>query len=470
MNKTILDTDSYKFSHWKMLPPNTTEIFEYMESRGGQFGETVFFGLRPILKRLAAPITQEDVEYADERVAKHLGDKNVFNRQGWEYIVKEHGGFLPLRIKSVREGSVIPTRNVLLTLQNTCPKCAWLPGHVETQLMRTWYPTTVATLSREVKKIILRHRIDTGTPEGIHFALHDFGSRATTVPEQATIGGAAHLVNFLGSDTFLANELLYDEYGEDMASFSIPATEHSIMCARGPEGEVDVMKQFLDTFKDGPYPAIACVSDTYNLWKAAKEYWGGQLKNIIESMNDKVLVVRPDSGDPVTIVTQLIETLDESFGHTVNSKGYKVLNHVRVIQGDGVNLQSIAAILEAVKLRGYSSDNLAFGMGGALLQSTVNRDTQKFAIKASSYIIDGYVKNYRKDPITDAGKRSKLGKLKLIKDKGIYSTVSSTGDDGLGLGLQDELITVFENGKILYTPTLADIRELAKVEMDGYRL
>jgi nicotinamide phosphoribosyltransferase len=166
-------------------------------------------------------------------------------------------------------------------------------------------------------------------------------------------------------------------------------------------------------------------------------------------------VVRPDSGDPVTVVVQVVEILERQFGSTVNEKGYKVLNNVRVIQGDGVNLESIKEILEALTIRKFSADNIAFGMGGALLQS-VNRDTQKFAIKASSYVIDGYQRDHQKSPITDNGKRSKAGRLKLVRgEDGVFTTVQNT-DFG-----RDELITYFENGVVLHVPHFAAVRSYA---------
>jgi nicotinamide phosphoribosyltransferase len=267
----------------------------------------------------------------------------------------------------------------------------------------------------------------------------------------------AHLVNFRGSDTIPAVEGCFHYYGEENASDTIPATEHSIMAALGEEGEFRQMEKFLDVFKDYKGPAIACVSDTYDIYKAVTEGWGGELKAKVEALSDKVLVVRPDSGEPATIVRQVAERLETAFGVTINEKGYKVLNHVRIIQGDGVNLDSIREILEALDERKFSADNVAFGMGGALLQG-VNRDTQKFAIKASSMVINGRLHDIQKRPVTDNTKRSKAGRLKLIRDEnGVLSTVPATE-----IG-HDLLETVFENGKIMIFPKFSDIRERAEV-------
>jgi nicotinamide phosphoribosyltransferase len=216
------------------------------------------------------------------------------------------------------------------------------------------------------------------------------------------------------------------------------------------------MKRFLETFEDATVPAIACVSDSFNIFRACEEYWGGALRAKVLKIAEsgKVLVVRPDSGEPAVVVRQVIETLDKQFGHTVNDKGFKVLNGVRVIQGDGITLDSIKRIIDELEIRGWSIDNIAFGMGGALLQQ-VNRDTLKFAFKASSMIVNGQVRDIYKDPITDTGKRSKRGRLKLINLDGVLTTVNK---DQFGF---DILETVYEDGEILVNPTFADIRTRA---------
>jgi nicotinamide phosphoribosyltransferase len=326
---------------------------------------------------------------------------------------------------------------------------------METLLMKVWYPITVATLSREIKRIIGKYLDETGDPAGLPFKLHDFGYRGVSSEESARIGGAAHLVNFLGTDTFGALELATEYYHEEMAGFSIPATEHSVMTARGQMGEAEQMSRFLDMFGQNPnFPAIAVVSDQYDIFNACRNIWGGELKDKVLHMKN-MLVVRPDSGDPVVVVVQVIETLDEKFGHSVNNKGFKVLNNVRVIQGDGVDVEIITAVLEAMKVRGWSADNVAFGMGGALLQKC-NRDTQRFALKASSIVINGRQSDIFKNPVTDSsGKRSKAGRLKLQYMNGVLTTTPES-EPGKNI-----LQTVWENGKLLVDEKLSDIRSRA---------
>lgn len=449
----IIRSDSYKVSHAPQLPPGTTGTYSYMESRGGLFPETVWFGLNYYLKEyLSERITMADVDYAEERINKHLGP-GIFNRAGWERIVKVHKGFFPVRIKAVPEGTVVPTRNVLLTIENTDPELPWVTNYIETMLLKTWYPITVATLSREIKKVIKKYLEETGDVAGLPFKLHDFGYRGVSSEESAAIGGMAHLVNFKGTDTMIALEAALIYYREDMAGFSIPAAEHSTITAWGEEFEYEAYENMIKQFGNGSLYAV--VSDSYNIYKACEEIWGTMLKEKVLAAPG-VLVVRPDSGTPHEVVRQITEILGNKFGYTVNEKGYKVLNKVRVIQGDGITIEEIGRILEALKIRSWSADNVAFGMGGALLQQ-VNRDTQKFAIKMSSMERNGRIRDVYKSPVTDNGKRSKRGKLKLINKDGVLETVQSTeiGTDLLQL--------VWENGIQYVDPTLEEIRKRAEV-------
>lgn len=451
----ILRTDSYKFSHFKQYPADTETIYSYLESRGGMFPETVFFGLNYYLKEyLSRPVTMKDIDRAEQRVNLHLGEGN-FNRAGWERIVKVHNGFLPVRIKAVPEGTVVPTRNLLMTIENTDPELPWVTNYVETLLLKIWYPITVATLSREIKKLIKRYLEDTGDVNGLDFKLHDFGYRGVSSEESAAIGGMAHLVNFKGTDTVIALEAAEEYYSELMAGFSIAAAEHSTIMAWGQENEYDAFKNMVEQF--GKSALYAVVSDTNNIFEACENIWGEMLRRKVLE-NPGILVVRPDSGIPHEVVRKVVEILGNKFGWTVNDKGYKVLNHVRVIQGDGINLEEVGRILEALKIRGWSADNVAFGMGGALLQQC-NRDTQKFAIKASSMTRGGRVYDLQKRPVTDNGKWSKAGRLKLIENDGVLETVTN---DQIG---HDILQTVWENGQLLVDPTLAEIRERAELNV-----
>lgn len=450
-----LMTDSYKFSQYLQYPKGTTKVCSYIESRGGLYDETIMFGLQYYIKKyLLTPVTQEDVEVAAKIAAAH---GLPFNKEGWDYIVQELDGKLPIKIKALPEGTIVPVLNVLAIVENTDPKCYWLTSYLETLLLKVWYPITVASRSLETKKIIKKFLEETGDVAGLPFKLHDFGYRGVSSEESAALGGAAHLLNFLGTDTVASIPFLMEYYNAtEMPGFSIPASEHSTMTSWTREGEKDAFRNMLEQFKDNPL--VACVSDSYNIYKAI-EMWGELKETIIA--NGQLLVVRPDSGDPVSMSLECVQGLEKHFGCTTNDKGYKVLNHVRVIYGDGIASPAVVGeICENLKQHGYSIDNMAFGQGGGLLQK-VDRDTQKFAMKCS-YILKGeeFVPVY-KDPITDHGKVSKKGALDIIKVDGKFRTVESHTEE---ISLPNsELVTVYENGTLLVDYTLDEIRKRAAI-------
>ena len=245
MDKNILLlTDSYKVTHHKQYPPKTEKVYSYFESRGGEFDSTVFFGLQYYLKEYlqGVVVTKEKIEEARKLVEQHLG-KGLFNESGWNYILEKHGGKLPVSIKAVKEGSLVPTDNVLMTIENTDPNCYWLTNYLETLLVQVWYGTTVATLSNHVKQLILKYLDKTGDMSLVNFKLHDFGFRGVSSVESSAIGGAAHLVNFLGTDTMSALSFIKEYYGMDCAGFSIPASEHSTITSWGRENETEAFSQ-----------------------------------------------------------------------------------------------------------------------------------------------------------------------------------------------------------------------------------
>ena len=459
----ILNTDSYKASHWLQYPPKTETVFSYIESRGGRYPVTVFFGLQMFLKEyLSKPITQEMIDEADWFLKAH---GEPFNREGWEYILREHNGYIPVRIQAVSEGTVVPTRNVLVTVENTDPKCYWVTSYIETALLRAvWYPTTVATNSWSSKQTIrkfLEETADEEAMDGLLFKLHDFGARGVSSYESAGIGGAAHLVNFMGTDTMTGIVYAMKYYNEkDMLAFSVPAAEHSSITTWGKTHEGEAYKNMMEQF-GGNYPIISVVSDSYDIYNAVENLWGQELKDMVIK-SGSTLVVRPDSGNPADVVTKVATLLDSTFGSTFNSKGYKVLNGVRIIQGDGINEGSIRDILTTLRSYGFSADNVVFGQGGALIQQ-VNRDTQKFAMKASAALIDGKWIDVFKDPITDAGKHSKKGRLMLYCDKETGEMFTGVLAHGAEQKYDSMLETVFVNGKIVKEYTFTEIRNRSEV-------
>ncbi len=471
-NNLILLADAYKYSHHKLYYPGTQKVYSYLESRGGKFDNTVFYGLQYFLKTyLEGPaFTQADLDEAAPILEAVFGRNDVFNKDKFQYILDKYGGRLPVKIKAVAEGKSVPISNVLMTIENTDPECYWLPNFLETLLMQIWYPSTVATLSREIKQVISHYYGETateGAEAGIPFVLNDFGFRGASSMESAGIGGSAHLINFNGSDTIYASVFAQKYYqAQRVYGNSIPATEHSIVTLLGEEGEKDIFRHVLNEFPTG---LVACVSDSYDIFRACKDYWGDELREQV-LQRDGVLVIRPDSGDPVQTLLKVFEILFMQFGYTENAKGYKVLPpQVRVIQGDGVNYEAIQEIYEALKEQRISAENLVLGMGGALLQK-IDRDTQKYALKCSYAEIDGQPVMVQKRPkelnssgeMVDSFKISKAGKLKLIRENGNYKTVRSDEFPEL----KDELVTVFESGKIIKEYTFEEIRENAAISTE----
>ena len=474
----ILNTDSYKVSMFKQYPVGTTGVYSYIESRGGRYDSTVFFGLQAFIKEyLLDPITQADIDIAEEILTAH---GEPFNRAGWQYILDKHMGYLPVVIRAVPEGSVVPVKNVLATIENTDPECFWLTTWLETAILRAiWYPTTVATQSHKIRAVILDALEKTGDTSLIDFKLHDFGARGVSSLESAAIGGAAHLVNFMGSDTISGVLYAREYYDAGISGFSIPAAEHSTITSWGRDGEVKAYENMLKQFAR-PGSIVAVVSDSYDVFNAAEKLWGEELRQqVIDS--GATVVIRPDSGDPDIVCRKLVQILDQKFGSTVNSKGFKVLNNVRLIQGDGVNEHTIRMILGSFQVYGYSADNIAFGMGGALLQQ-VDRDTQKFAMKCSA-MAKTVVKNatfqgagmetetaewfdVQKDPITDPGKKSKAGRVTLWTNSGgefASGVTAPTGwtDKGIG-GWVPALQEVYRDGRLVNEITFEQVRANAR--------
>lgn len=469
LNNICWLSDSYKVSHYKQYPPNTKVVYSYFESRSGSVHpHTTFFGLQYFLKQYLSGVvvTKEKIDEAEELFDEHFGG-HVFNREGWEYILNVHGGRLPIEIKAVAEGTVVGESNVLMTVENTDknPIVSWLTNYLETLLVQTWYPSTVATQSRAMKKVILKWLEKNGDPGLVDYKLHDFGFRGVTCPEQAAIGGGSHLINFKGTDTPPALVFLKHFYGaKKVAGHSIPAAEHSTITSWGKEHEVDAYRNMLEKYPEG---LVAVVSDSYDVFNACANIWGGVLKEEVLARNG-ALVVRPDSGDPPTVVVKILDILGEKFGFTTNSKGYKVLNpKVRVIQGDGIDYKMLDLILVAMDDAGWSADNIAFGSGGGLLQK-LNRDTQRFAFKCSSITVgdDDEVRDVFKQPVTDGGKKSKAGRLKLVRQEGSHGSVLVTVPESDPR--EDQLVTVFKNGEILVNHNLDDVRERSECFLKSF--
>ena len=459
-NNILLQSDSYKAGHAVCYDPRIRGIYSYLESRGGKYDNTLFFGLQYYLKKYleGVRVTRSNIEEACTFWSSHFGRNDYFDKSKWEYVLDKHGGKLPVVIKAVPEGMKVPVGNVLMTMENTDPNCYWITNFLETLLLKTWYPITIATQSNIIRNHVLRFLNHSGDPAGIDFKVHDFGYRGVSSEETAALGSAAHLVSFKGTDTVAGIRLLQKYYGADI---SIPAEEHSTVCSFGRDGEIQACRHFLEKFPDG---IIACVSDTYDIYNSCTNIWGGVLRDKVLARNG-TLVIRPDSGDYLEVVPKVLELLSIKFGFTTNTKGFKVLNpHVRVIQGDGMNPDTISELYLHLVSMGWSADNLAVGSGGGLLQK-VDRDTQKFAFKCSSASIEeaGGLNgllcdiDVYKEPITDSGKRSKRGRLSLVKFPDGHYETKQEGHYG------DQLKTVFSNGETIKEYTLDEVKKNAGI-------
>lgn len=449
--KSILfNCDSYKVSMWKQYPPGTEYVYSYIEARGGPTDNLVWFGLQAFIEEyLTAPITQKDIDDGDRFWTAH---GEPFNREGWQHILDKHDGYLPIEIRQAEEGLVIPVKNVLATLVNTDPAVPWLTTWVETAALRAaWYGTNVASTSYHIKQLIKEYLEKSGTPEELPFKLHDFGARGAACFEASGIGGAAHLINFMGTDNVEGIMHAIEFYGAQPlgTGFSIPAAEHSTITSWGRAHEREAYHNQVAQFA-GQGKVFAVVSDSYDIFKAT-DMWIDQADDIKAA--GATLVIRPDSGDPAVVLTNLAwKVAMQGFGMTTNAKGYKVLNNVRFLWGDGIDIMTIGQILRTlVDVNGFSADNFAFGMGGALLQKH-DRDTYKFAMKCSAICVDGEWREVFKDPVTDPGKASKKGLVTLLQTReGVYYT-------GVMDWPTDELLTWFKDGEVMEYITFDQVR------------
>lgn len=456
INRVML-ADSYKYSQPMQYPTDIVGMYDYMEARKGIYDGVVFFGLQFILKEyLSDPITMDEVDEAKAYADAH---GEPFDYDGWVYIVNDLGGRLPVEIKAIPEGTFVPNRVPLATINYTDERVYWVVGFLETLLMKVWYPTTVATKSYLVRKMLERYAEQySDSKDGVPFMYHNFGDRGSTTVEAASIGGIAHLASgLMGTDNFHALKFAKEYYNEDIAGFSIAASEHSTVTSWGKDCEFDMYNHYIETFKDKPI--IACVLDSYDIFEATRRITSGEFKEKIESDDYPIFVMRPDSGDAVQVVSQMLDIcLENDVAFDVNSKKLRVMKKYRIIYGDGISPEVIEQILNVGIAKGFAPDNFAFGSGGDLMQK-VNRDTCGFAVKCSSVdLADGTSRDVFKDPITDPGKKSKKGKVTTFYDSETGEYIVGTIDGCPTEGCREVLETVYLNGEITKEYTFAEVR------------
>lgn len=438
--------DCYKFGHSIQYPPNTEYILENMTARGSRIPDVkavVNFGLQGYLDYLVEIWDQNFFWLDKEQVL------SVWNRRkdgmlgpntiGDRHIAALHDlGYLPLLIRAIPEGTEVPLRVPLFTIENTVPGFAWLVGLLETTLQaNTWHPMTSATIALRFRRLLDRFAAETSDiPEFVDWQGHDFSYRGLTGDDVAAKSGAGHLLSFAGTDTVPALDFIeqhYEPSPDRLLGASVAATEHSVMCSVGEEGELDMYRRLItEVYPEG---IVSIVSDTNDFWKVITEFLPA-LKDEIMARPGPMskVVIRPDSGDPADILCGtrhlrgqgktpeekgLIECLYEIFGGTTNSKGFIQLDpHIGAIYGDSITYERADDILRRLKAKGFASTNVVFGVGSFTYQY-VTRDTLGFAEKATHIVIDGGGRSISKGVKTDSGvKKSARGPLAVFLVEG----------------------------------------------------
>ena len=480
----LLCTDFYKVDHRRQYPTGTQFVFSNLTARSGKNsnvpsdGHVVFVGLSAVLAEMNEMWNKGFFSLSEDDAVQRYRDiiePAVGPLKDYEHIRSLHRlGYLPLTIRALPEGSLVPYGVPMLTIVNTHPDHFWLTNYVETYLSSMlWKPITSATTAYAYRKLIDSYLAETSdNPFFAWFQGHDFSARGMSGPHDATMSGIGHLASFIGTDTISAIHAVLTYYGKGTASLvgaSVAATEHSVMCAGAKDSEIETIRRLITEI----YPSgiVSIVSDTWDFWKVINEYAPALREEILN--RDGKVVFRPDSGDPVKIICGdpnatpgsceflgAVRILDKHFGTTTNSKGYKVLNSkVGLIYGDSITYERAKAILQNLKSMGYSTENIVFGIGSYTYQN-VTRDTHGFAIKATWAQINGEHRELFKDPVTDNGvKKSHRGLLRVDRINDKYVVIDKlTREDYFSNG--GCLDCVMQNAEMVRrAPTISEIRD-----------
>lgn len=457
------DTDTYKYTHGPQLPENLAYTTSYGGARSEErWTHTMCFGPQGQIKKMMEdPLTHAKVDEAEAMALAHVG---FFPSKAMRMIVDEYAGLPPVRIQVLPEGLMVPRGVPQFQITSTDPRFPALGQFMETPWVRAlWMPGSVATESWYQKQDIRQMLEETSDDpdSALQFALHDFGGRGATCEEHAALAGMAHLINFMGTDTVPALFAARRFYGENVAGFSIPAMEHFTVTAWGRDKEADAYANMIRTF-GGAGKKYACVADAFDIYNAVDNIWGKQLKQLVLDTGGTA-VIRPDSGDPVSVVLYVVKSLLNSYGYERNRKGYAVLNPaVRVIQGDGINRETIRSIQTTLKLHDIACENVAFGEGSELLNG-VRRDDGGYAQKACA-ITSGHSgwTGISKDPVTARQKASLKGRQMVYRDaSGELRTAPEYSVDAVNL-LED----VYLNGKLLRDMSFAEVRANSNLKVN----
>ena len=486
--------DGYKLDHRRQYPAKTEYVYSNWTPRASRhkdIKEVVFVGLQYFLKHYLTEefgkFFAEDEDKVAERYTRRVNSYLGPNEVGVEHIRALHRlGYLPLRFKALPEGTSVPLRVPMLTVENTHPDFGWLVNYLESLMSAVlWQPSTSATLAKRFRGLLVEWAETTGSPvEFVDWQGHDFSFRGMAGVESAVMSGFGHLTQFTGTDTIPAIDFIEEYYGgypdDYLVGGSVAATEHSVMCAGGEDDEMATYKRLIDLYPSG---ILSVVSDTWDLWNV--------IQNILPQVKDQImardgkLVIRPDSGDPADIICGpktlraraggerrtpedkgVVELLWETFGGTVNEKGFKTLDpHIGVIYGDAINYERAQDILSRLAVKGFAADNIVFGVGSFTYQYNT-RDTFGFAMKATNVVIDGVEKPIFKKPVTDNGDKNSLrGRIQVRSVDGVLTALDEIGERRYLLGpnvSEDLLQTVWEDGKMLVEHSFDKVRARAQ--------
>jgi nicotinamide phosphoribosyltransferase len=502
--------DFYKIGHKFQYPEGTELVYSNLTPRSDKLstckqspfydGKMIVFGIQYFIKNLhdsfednffKLPLNEVLSDY--KQIIEHGLGKNAITFDHIEALHKL--GYLPIHIKALPEGSRVNMKVPILTICNTLSEFYWLTNFLETWMSADiWKLCTNATIAFEYKKILIHYAVKTGSDlSAVDFQAHDFSFRGMSGHMDAATSGMAHLTCFLGTDTIPAIPMLQYYYNADLHTTigcSVPATEHSVMSLNGKDNEIELFERLIT--KTYPKKIVSIVSDTWDFWQVITDYLP-KLKDVIMSRDGKV-VIRPDSGDPVDIIcgkleeTRLpsgnyeefypdtpegkgaIQCLWDTFGGTINGKGYKVLDtHIGLIYGDSITLERANIILDKLEKKGFASSNVVFGIGSYTYQYST-RDSFGMAVKSTCGIVNGEKREIFKEPKTDSGtKKSARGFLNVDFIDGEYVLHDQVSFDDEIIG---ELITVYDSGNCntINKTTLHKIRGQINKQLNNYMI
>lgn len=495
MNNPILLEDFYKICHKNMYPKNMSKLYSIWVPRSNKYfeknTEVIWFGLQAFIKKYLIEnfndnFFNRDLNKVLEEYKTYIGNTFQANPET-EHFEKLHKlGYLPIEIKALEEGTKVPYKIPCMTIENTHEEFAWLTNFLESIISCSlWSPTTCATLAYEYRKIIESYIKKTSDNfKWRSVGCGDFSYRGMSSNESALSASAGFLTSFTKTSTIPVLPYLNKYYKADVTKEILgnwsASVEHSCTTSNfaidGNEEEFFV-KMCTEIYPSGNFSFVCDSYDYFNFINRILPKY----KEIILSRNG-CINIRPDSGDPEKVICGDSSSLDElerigtieslwnTFGGSVNSKGFRVLDsHIKIVYGDSITLERCESICKRLMVMGYSVENVIFGVGSYSMQY-LTRDTQGWALKATYAVVDGKEIEIYKDPKTDSDsiKKSLRGKVVVIKnDDGQLNVIDRLcNNEYIEHSKENMLQTVFKNGKILRETSLKEIR--SKIYSGGF--